>query len=759
MLLLKLVNHTSSNQRFALDALMKILVVEDDQTVVRTLQFLFSGYHYTVDIATDGEMGLQMVEAVEYDLLLLDVVLPKLDGVTLCQQLRSKGFQKPILLLIGQGEGRQKVNFVWSATTALNIGADDYVIKPFDPEELVARIQALLRRSSAIEQPVLTWGHLSIHPSSRRATYGSHVLTITPKEYALLELLLRTPQKALSARAILDNIWSSLESPGEAAVRVHIKELRQKLTATGAPKDFIKTVHRVGYRLNPLYCAAVLETAEQTTLPQMAELNAISEELRITVGQLRSNETEQPQNYQKLETAYQVIEQERQYLQAYRDELELRIAERTGELVTMNDSLQQQQNQWQALFENALDAIVITDDNGQFVVVNSAACRLFGTSRQDLLRLRVTNFADPALDVAQLWQGFLQQGQISGEFCLHRLDGTIRETELTAIANFVPGYHLSILRDISDRQQAEAALRKNEQLLRLAMSGAQAGSWDGDIVTGKLNWSLENYQLPEKKHLEAQFYRAQRLESLGMLTSRIAHDLNNVLTPITTISYLLQSNLPNLNEQLPEMLEVLEASAKRGTDLVKQILTFARGTIGERKPVQVASLLQEIINIIQQSFPKTIAICHTLPNPTLWQVSADPTQVHQVLMNLCVNARDAMPNGGVLTLAAENFEVDERFAQTNLDACIGRYVVLTVVDTGNGISPEVRDRIFEPLFTTKAPGQGTGLGLATVLGIIKNYGGFLQVFSEVGRGTQMKAYLPAIAEVKGMKDVGEGRAV
>jgi PAS domain S-box-containing protein len=253
--------------------------------------------------------------------------------------------------------------------------------------------------------------------------------------------------------------------------------------------------------------------------------------------------------------------------------------------------------------------------------------------------------------------------------------------------------------------------------------------------------------ITEKKHLETQFYRAQRLESLGTLASGIAHDLNNVLTPILTLSQLLRIQGTKLDQRSQEMLQILEDSAKRGATMIKQILTFTRGTDGERTPVQVVFVVQEVIDVICQTFPKSIEIRQHLCDRSQAVISADSTYLHQVLMNLCVNARDAMPDGGVLSLSVEPCFVDRAFIELNLDAQVGNYIVITIADTGTGISLDVRDRIFDPFFTTKPLGQGTGLGLATVLGIVKNYGGFLQVFSEVGQGTQVRVYLPAIEAV------------
>ncbi|MBD1807191.1 response regulator [Microcoleus sp. FACHB-SPT15] len=248
--------------------------------------------------------------------------------------------------------------------------------------------------------------------------------------------------------------------------------------------------------------------------------------------------------------------------------------------------------------------------------------------------------------------------------------------------------------------------------------------------------------ITEKKQLEAQFLRAQRLESLGTLASGIAHDLNNILTPILGVAQLLPLKLPNLNEQNQRMLQTLETSARRGAELIRQILSFARGVEGKRVSLQINHLLLEIEKIIQQTLPKSIDI-HIDSPPNLWIISGDATQLHQILMNLCVNARDAMPHGGTLQISAENLLIDEQYAKMHLDASVGAYVVVTVADTGTGIPLDILHRIFDPFFTTKEIGKGTGLGLSAVLGIVKSHGGFVDVQSQVNQGSQFKVFLPA----------------
>jgi PAS domain S-box-containing protein len=246
----------------------------------------------------------------------------------------------------------------------------------------------------------------------------------------------------------------------------------------------------------------------------------------------------------------------------------------------------------------------------------------------------------------------------------------------------------------------------------------------------------------EKKQLEAQMLRNQRLESLGTLASGIAHDLNNVLTPILATAQLLPLKLPHLDPQSQQLLTLLESSSKRGAELVKQILSFTRGVEGKRTTVQLSYLLQEVVQVARSTFPKTIDIRVKIPGQGVGIVLADATHLQQVFMNLCVNARDAMPNEGTLYISAENFVVDEHYSQMNLDAQIGHYVVVSVADTGIGIPAEVIERIFEPFFTTKEIGKGTGLGLSTTLGIVKSHGGFVTVSSEVGKGSDFKVYLP-----------------
>ena len=249
-----------------------------------------------------------------------------------------------------------------------------------------------------------------------------------------------------------------------------------------------------------------------------------------------------------------------------------------------------------------------------------------------------------------------------------------------------------------------------------------------------------NTDVTDKRRIEEQFLRTQRMESIGTLAGGIAHDLNNVLSPILMSVEILKTKLED--PQSRRMLGILENSAKRGADMVKQVLTFARGVEGERVLLQPRHLLKDVTKMITETFPKTIQFRSKIPE-SLWPLMGDATQLHQVLVNLTVNARDAMPEGGTLTVTAENHVLDTELNQNGTFLMPGFYVRVEVTDTGTGIPPHVLDKIYEPFFTTKEPGKGTGLGLSTVLGIVKSHGGFLQVQTEVNKGTTFTVFLPA----------------
>jgi PAS domain S-box-containing protein len=358
-----------------------------------------------------------------------------------------------------------------------------------------------------------------------------------------------------------------------------------------------------------------------------------------------------------------------------------------------------------ALIEKAQDAIWVENLQGRVIYANPSAERLYGWSAAELQADGAARRMVAACEktLAEARQTALTAGEWLGE-----LEQTARDGRKLTVAS-------------------RCTLIKNER---------------GEPTS----LLFINTDVTERKRLEAEFFRAQRIESLGALAGGMAHDLNNALSPILMGLQLLQKQRPD--EETRRMLSVMEENTHRGADLVKQVLLFSRGRDPEKEPLAVGRLVREVERILRQTFPKTIRLAALVPGD-LWPVLGNATQLHQVLLNLCVNARDAMPRGGELTLAADNIELGADEARQIPNGAPGRFVLLIVSDTGSGIAPEILPRIFEPFFTTKPAGQGTGLGLSTLARIVSQHGGFVAVKSEPGRGTTFEIYLPRAALAPG----------
>jgi PAS domain S-box-containing protein len=295
--------------------------------------------------------------------------------------------------------------------------------------------------------------------------------------------------------------------------------------------------------------------------------------------------------------------------------------------------------------------------------------------------------------------------------------------------------HETLTAGRSTAPREEKVVRCDGSVVDVDLAASPFPDHDGTAVQVVL------HDVSERKRLEARAARAQRLESVGTLAGGIAHDLNNVLTPILMAAKLLGKDRPE--EQRRELLATVQASAERGAEMVRQLLSFAGGVEGPHEPLHLKPVIREVQGLLTHTLPKAIRLRVEMP-PELGLVAGDHTQLAQVLMNLCVNARDAMPHGGTLTVSAANTTVTQEQAKLNAEARPGPHVLLSVTDTGTGIPPEILDKIFDPFFTTKEPGKGTGLGLFRVQGIVRNHGGFLDVYSEPGKGSRFAVYLPAL---------------
>jgi len=360
-----------------------------------------------------------------------------------------------------------------------------------------------------------------------------------------------------------------------------------------------------------------------------------------------------------------------------------------------------------ALLDAAHDAILVRDLDNRVVYWNKGAERLYGWAADEVIERQTSGFLYGDLTAFEgAMKVVLSKGRWEGEMRNLGKDG---RTILVQAS-------WTLLRDSDGRPSSVLAI---------------------------------NSDLTEKKKLEEQFLRAQRMESIGTMAGGIAHDLNNVLAPILLSVEMLK--LTCEDEGAQKTLVTLQNSVERGANLVSQVLNFARGVEGQRVPVNVGHLIHDLVKVMQETFPKNLTIEHN-PAANLWNVIGDPTQIHQVLLNLCVNARDAMPTGGTLMIGAESIVIDESYASMNLNARAGSYVVIKVGDSGTGIPQEIQERVFEPFFTTKETGKGTGLGLSTTAAVVKGHNGFINLYSEVGKGTKFRVYLPADASQEAIEE-------
>ena len=408
------------------------------------------------------------------------------------------------------------------------------------------------------------------------------------------------------------------------------------------------------------------------------------------------------------ETLIRKLEEKTLQLEEANRALERDIAERKR----IEENLRESEQRFRATFEQAAVGIAHVDLEGRFLRVNDRLCEITRYSRDELLQRSFLDLTAPEehQESEQARRAMLAgtQKSYTAEKRYHRKDGGLIWVSIVVTpvrdASGQPRYFMTVIGDITER-----------------------------------------------KELETRLLRAQRLESIGTLAGGIAHDLNNILAPIMMGVELLRTSTPD--EASRRIVATIAISAKRGADLVKQVLSFARGVEGARVAVHLGHVVREVEALMLNTFPKNIVLQTDIPR-NLALAMGDPTQLHQVILNLCVNARDAMPDGGHLTLAARNVEIDGQYTAMRPEAKPGPYLLLEVSDTGCGMPPEIVNRIFEPFFTTKEPGKGTGLGLSTVLGVVRNHGGFVEVESVVGRGSTFRIHLPAQTESSAPAPVG-----
>jgi hypothetical protein len=352
-----------------------------------------------------------------------------------------------------------------------------------------------------------------------------------------------------------------------------------------------------------------------------------------------------------------------------------------------------------ALLDITRDAMFVRDFSDRVTFWNEGAHRLYGWPAAEALRSTSSEllaYADPA-EASRALAAVQQHGEWTGEMKQKSLHGQ----------DLIVQSRWTLMRDAENKPKSILVI---------------------------------NTDITERKQLESQLLRSQRLESIGTLASGLAHDLNNVLAPMMMAVQFIKDTTHD--DGVRACFQTLETCSRRGADIIRQVLMFARGVEGQRILINPKHLIQEMQRIAKETFPRSIEVNTSMAKqPCI--LLGDATQIQQVIMNLCVNARDAMPSGGTLTIGLDRVELDETGAKIHPKAKPGSYIVITVTDTGTGIPSELLDKIFDPFFTTKPLGQGTGLGLPTVLGITENHGGFVQLITKLGNGTSFRVHIPA----------------
>ncbi len=660
---------------------LDIIIAEDSLTQAEALRFALESEGYVVRHADTGLNALEMARKRKPAVVVSDVVMPEMSGYELCSRLKQDPDLRdtPVILLTTLTSPRDIIE-------GLNSGADFYLTKPYNEQALIKRIQHLTLFPAITMSDDDEDDKASIEVSCCNETFN-----IRSKKHQILSLLLSTYENAVKQNEDLVSAQLELRSlNAELEERVH--ERTAELEISEANFRSILTVNADGIVVvdhnniiqfvNPA-AEAIFDTPEADLLGSPFAYNTIDAE---TSELCRTTEDGQALYYEMrvVDAAWQ---QQPARLASLRDVTERKIATKR---------IQQQA----ALLDITREAILVQNSEGEIQYWNKGCETLYGWTADEAIgqpaksRFEIANNG-VACDTIRIAR---EEGHATAELTHRTKSGT----------------------DILVESRWSMMYDDNKQPTSILMV---------------------NSDISAKKQAEQQLLRSQRLESLGTLAGGIAHDLNNILAPILMSTQLLK--LKSTNSDHHSTYDKILTNVERGSELVRQVLYFARGVEGEHKPLQLRHLVKDIKKMVVDTFPKNITIETNIPSD-LWTVSGDITQLFQVLLNLAVNARDAMSEGGTLRFVAENIKVDKSYSTTYKNLDVGRYVHITVSDTGVGIPQDVLDRIYDPFFTTKEQGKGTGLGLSTTMGIVVEHDGVIEVTSSPGAGTVFSVILPAV---------------
>ena len=698
----------------------KILIVDDDPGSRQLYVSLLSPFGHEVAEARDGEEGLQAARKQNPGLVISDILMPTMNGYEFVSRLRQLPAFETVPVIF------QSASFLDHETQALGkaCGVDDFIRKPCEPEEILGTVNRVLGLPSSLPVPApLSDTGKDAVPLLIDAFYekGKQLDALSLRLAALLELGLRLsrstePRELLetavdAARKIIAANYAgagTLENGGpdlrffvSAGIDEAWARKLNKPTVAGTFREIAVEGKTVG---------AFSRVGE----PRLLALPAYHPPVRGFLGMPIRTGT---RNYgllyvaDKLSGVEFTTEDERflatiaaKLAVAYENTLRYQeIQERTAKLEREIEQRKQAEERFRLLVETAPTGILICDGQGCITEGNAQLQRMFGYSREELIGQPVE---------------MLIPEQHRGTHVGHR----------TTYVNSPQARPMGLGMDLHGR-------RRDGTTFPVEISLGPLATREGVLISGTV------VDISERKKLERQLQVSQRLEAVGQLAAGIAHDFNNILTAISGNTKLALADLPPDHPVQQNLTEIQKASS-RATKLVRQILTFSRQQESKREVIKLAPVIEEVLELLRASLPAKIEI-RTHFSPDVPAVSADTTQMHQILMNLATNAADAMQDGGVLDVRLETVVVSADLARTCAELQEGPYVRLSIADAGCGMTPATMEHIFEPFFTTKPQGQGTGLGLSVVHGIMKNHGGAITVYSEPGKGTVFHLYLPA----------------
>lgn len=669
----------------------QVLVVDDKSENRYYLEVLLSSAGFGVVTARHGAEALVLARRTQPDLVISDLLMPVMDGYTLLRNWKADARLKLVPFIVYTATYTDAED----ERLAYDLGADAFILKPAEPDEFLDRVAEVLARTG------------DPHPAAADAQTDDYEQVLRNYSQTLIRKLEEKTLQLEEANRVLEadnderrRVEIALRA-SEAEFRLLIESIPQIVWVTDAGGFLIDFNQRLLDYSGLTSDEGLVDGWKRFVHPDDLDRSARMWQVSIESGE-------------PYESEYRMRRADGSYRWMLGRALPMRdsdgaivkwIGTRTDihELKEAEARITEQAH----LLDQAQDAIAVLDRDRRIIYWNRGAQRLHGWTADEAIGRRADELHCP--DSAQL-DGILAELEHDHEW----------SGELTLV----------------DRDGAELIVEGRWTVL----SNGEGGGGRGAVLA-------VNTDVTERKRIEAHLLRTQRLESIGTLAGGMAHDLNNLLAPIVVGVGLVRRD--DDDAETRQILETIEASAQRATKLVDQVLSFARGTVGARERVSLDSVLEEFMLIAASTFPADIVVEHQLDDD-LWDLMGDATQLHQVFLNLCINARDAMPTGGTLLVRAANVELgDDEAAERGVEP--GRYVMVAVHDDGTGIPPELIDRIFEPFLTTKQTGSGTGLGLSTVIGIVTGHGGAVTVESELGSGSVFEVYLPAVAEPVGIE--------